>query len=208
MKFKFLSLSLFSVLASSSFVFAESEFENLQVLDHPRYTLTNKFILDVGMNFLPLDAYYKPILLEGALSYQFTDLFSVEAIRAGYSLTNYDTGLTKSLEVSAPPGFQVADQDLKHLRFKVGSAAYFNLLYSKSNFFNQSVAYHYWQIGTGVTYFDMNTKSQIGLDLLMRVRFFMTENTTLNIQGGHTIGFKSGVPRNITNLGLGVGFAF
>jgi len=63
-------------------------------------------------------------------------------------------------------------------------------------------------VGGGVTYYDMDDKNQIGLDLAMRVRFFLNERMTFNVRGGHTIGFKTDAPDNITYLSLGVGFAF
>lgn len=191
--------------------FATDDFEKIQVLDHPRYTLNNRFTLDVDLTFLPLDGYYKPLMIEAATSYQWDDFFSLEILRVGYSLINHDTGLKKGIENSlraSGNGATIADSPLHDMRYHVSSAAFMNILYSKSNFFNDSVLYHYWQVGGGVSYYNMKDKYQVAIDLEMRVRFFLNENTTLNIRGGHSIGTSSDVPDNITFLGVGVGLAF
>jgi hypothetical protein len=92
------------------------------------------------------------------------------------------------------------------------------MLYSKSNFFNMGVVYYYWQLGGGFSFYDMGNKKdaagkehyqhQQGVDLAMRIRFFINNHFTVNVRGGHTIGFSSDVPNNITFLSLGVGFAY
>jgi len=197
----------------SSPVFAQDEFEEIKILDNPRYSLTDKFTLDVDLTFLPLDGYYKPIIAEAALNYQLNDLLAVEIARIGYSFYNHDTGLKKSIErkiqnETGNSSYALEDQALADMRYHVGTAAYVNLLYSKSNFFNSAIVYHQWQLGSGISYYDMDKTSQMTLDLSMRVRFFLSEKVTLNIRGGHSIGFKSDAPRNLTFLGMGVGLAF
>jgi hypothetical protein len=207
---KYLSIILIAQLWTTV-VLAADDFEKIEVLDHPRYTLNNRFTLDVDLAFLPLDGYYKPLFLEAATSYQWDDFISWEILRAGYSLYNHDTGLKKgvqnALTASGSSG-TIADSPLHDMRYHVSSAVFMNILYSKSNFFNDSVIYHYWQVGGGLSYYNMKKDYQVGIDLEMRVRFFLNEHTTLNIRGGHTIGTSSDVPDNITFLGVGVGLAF
>jgi len=202
---------LILALGLSTKVYAQDEFERVQVLDHPRYTLMDKIVLDLDLDFLPLDGYVKPIFVEAAVSYQWEDWFSIEPVRIGYALYNHDTGLKKSIEASLQqqaPGFALEESVLKKMRFMAGSNVYLNLLYSKSNFFNQAVAYHYWQVGGGIIYYDMTRKKQVGVDLSMRVRFFISEKMTFNLRGGQSIGFNSDAPSNITHIGLGLGYAF
>jgi hypothetical protein len=200
--------SLISTLIIQTLPVVADEFERIEVLDKPRFTLKDKLTLDVDISFLPLDAYYKPVLLEVAANYQFNDFFQLEAIRVGLSMINFDTGFETSIESIIAPGQGIEEQALKTLRYRVSSSGFFNLLYSKSNFFNSAVAYHYWQVGGGFSYYDMKTANQIGLDLIMRVRFFLNERTTVNIRAGHTIGLNPDAPRNISFIGLGVGYAF
>jgi hypothetical protein len=189
-------------------LFAQDEFEEVRVLDHPRYSLTRRLSFDADFNFLPLDAYFKPLLAEVSASYQPADWFSWEIARFGYSLVNIDTGLEGSMNVLAAPK-QVDERDLKlkDMKYHASSTGFFNLLYSKSNFFNQGITYYYWQIGSGVSYFSMKGGSQIGMDLGIRVRFFLNDHFNLTLRGGQTVGFKSGLPKNIMFMGLGVGFA-
>lgn len=187
---------------------AQDEFEKVEVLDHPRYTLNDRFVLDLEISFLPLDAYYKPLNVETALSYQFTDFFTWEGVRVGYSLTNIDTGLKTAIERDNPGSAVTSALELGDFRYKVGTAGYVNLLYSKSNLFNRSIIYHYWQVGLGTTYYDFTDTSQVTADVNVRVRFFLTDYLTANVRVGQSFGFKSGAPKSITNVGLGVGFAF
>jgi hypothetical protein len=201
-------LCLIAALIIQSLGTQADEFENIEVLDKPRFTLKDKLTLDLDISFLPLDAYYKPILLEVAANYQFNDFFQLEALRVGLSLANVDTGFETSIESIIAPGQEIEEQALKTLKYRVSSAGFFNILYSKSNFFNSAVAYHYWQVGGGFSYYDMKKVDQIGLDLIMRVRFFINERTTFNIRAGHTIGLNPNAPRNISFIGLGVGYAF
>ena len=201
-------VKLVGILGMISSAYAQSEFEEIEVLDRPRFTLTDKFTFDLDVTFLPLDAYYKPILLEGSISYQFTDWVAFEPIRFGYSVYNHDTGFTDSLKAIAPAGTRIEDQKLKETKYKVGSSVFLNMLYSKSNWFNKLIAYHYWQIGAGFSYYELETEHQTALDLMMRVRFFLTESTTFNLRAGHSIGFSDKAPQNITFIGLGVGLAY
>lgn len=212
---KSIFLFVFSILALGFFqrAWAQDEFEKVEVLDYPRYSLTDKFTFDLDLSFLPLDAYYKPMLLEGAVSYQLNDWISFEPARLGWAFYKHDTGLNNSIDnllQQASPGTnqRVTRGPLKDLRFKASSAVFLNLLYSKSNFFNQAISYHYWQIGSAISYYDMKNESQYGLDLIMRVRFFLNDKTTFNIKGGHTLGFSSKAPKNITFLGVGFGVSF
>jgi hypothetical protein len=190
---------------------AQDEFEQVKVLDHPRFSLTDRFNVDLDFTFLPLDAYYKPLLIEGAISYQPVDWFSWEIGRFGYSLTNINSGLESTINALATPR-RVNDEDLKlkELQYHAASIGYINLLYSKSNFFNQSIVYYYWQLGSGVSYYRMKHGDQLGLDVAMRVRFFINNHISINLHGGDTVGFKdkSSGPKNIMFLGLGAGFAF
>ncbi len=209
----YLSIILvWSSLGSWNSTMAQDEFEQVQVLDRPRYSLTRRadFVLDGS--FLPLDGYYKPLMIEAGFNFQPFDWLSWEVGRFGWSFYNHNTGLGDSINnllKSEGSTKTVSGLELKDTRFHASSTAFFNLLYSKSNFFNTRVVYYYWQIGSGVSYYDFqHGKTQTGLDLAMRIRFFINENYTFNVRGGHTLGFSSDVPNNITFLSLGVGFAF
>src|SRR5690606_11506192 len=142
------SLSLVTILIScgASNLSAQDRFEKVEVLDHPRYSLNKRLVLDAEFTFLPLDAYYKPLLLDGALSFQFFDWFSWEVIRAGFPIYNHDTGLNATFEsiVDNEVNSRVDEEDeieftnvggqqLKDFKYRLGSTAFLNLLYSKSN---------------------------------------------------------------------------
>lgn len=183
----------------------QDEFQKIKVLEHPRYSLTDRFVFDVGFSYLPLDAYYKPALVEASVAYQPTDLFSWDMIRFGYKMYNQDTGLKASVE--AQTGRTLIDPTIRTFKYRLASHGYLNLLYSKSNFFNMQTVYHQWQIGGGPSFYHMK-HNQYGVDLAFRVRFFVNDSFLLNLFGGHTIGFSSKAPRQILSFGLGGGFAF
>lgn len=209
-------------------VFGQDEFERVQVLDNPRYSLNQRVHLDFELTYLPLDAYYKPVVADLALHYQFGDFLSWEVARFGYSITNYDTGLNATIASAANtqideiyrtqandvPASQrlsvgaITNNDLKDFKFRAGSALFANLLYSKSNFFNRAVVYHYWQAGLGASYWDFDREKQYGIDFIIRARFFLTEHLMTNIRIAHFFGFNSDAPQNIMSLGLGGGYAF
>lgn len=215
------SLSMFSLCIASS-TYAQDRFEKVEVLDHPRFSLNKRLVVDAEFTFLPLDAYYKPLLLDAALSFQFFDWFSWEIIRAGFPIYNHDTGLNSNFESIVKDEVNTrVDKDkqiykfknedgrqLEDFKYRIGSAAFLNLLYSKSNWFNTAIVYHYWQAGIGGSYYDLGNISQQSIDFILRVRFFINNHFVLNLRAAHSMGFNSDAPRNITSLGLGAGFAF
>lgn len=218
---KSFGLIIFSLFCLNTFnlVYAQDEFERVEVLDHPRFSLNNRVVVDTEFSWLPLDAYYKPIVFELAGSYQFSNWFSWEIVRLGMSINNYDTKLNdqvaslvnSEIERVSPGAEQftgTTSDDLKEFKYKVGSALFTNLLYSKSNFFNQAVVYHYWQAGAGMTYFDLDQEKQYTADLILRARFFISEHLVLNLRGGYSYGFNSKAPASIFFLGGGAGYAF
>ena len=198
---------------------AQDEFEFVQVLDDPRFSLTDRFSFDFEIASLPLDAYFKPIMAEASVSYQFSDRFSWEALRLGYPLYVHDTGLNKTIanqlneEIRAldPDADLVAEGDtskeLRDLRYTASSTLYLNLLYSKSNWFNQQIVYHFWQVGAGPFFADMKHEKQYGVNLSARVRFFITQHWMLNLRGGMGFGLNSKAPNQILFFSVGGGFA-
>lgn len=213
-RMNFKVLTLLMMLAASSQTFAQDEFEKVEVLDHPRYTLNRRVVLDAEFSYLPLDAYFKPVLIDIAASYQFADFLTWEVVRAGFPIYKHDTGLNSQIEnvvrdrTNDPTLELVTSKEMKDLRYKLGSTLFANLLYSKSNFFNRGVVYHYWQAGVGPSFWDFKSEKQYGADFVLRARFFLNENFMLNLRAVHTVGFSSKAPSNIIQLGIGGGFAF
>jgi hypothetical protein len=218
------SLLLACIAMAPLSTFSQDEFEYVQVLDDPRYSLTNRFHFDLELTSLPLDAYYKPLMMEGSLSYQMSDRFSWEAIRLGYPLMVHDTGLNRSVERAVDGALEEAladvnedvtvtgfrsdtSKELRDIRYKASSTLYLNLLYSKSNWFNQQIVYHFWQVGAGPFFADMKSEKQYGVDLSARVRFFLTQNWMLNLRGGMGFGFNSKAPTQLLFFSIGGGFA-
>ncbi len=213
------------LLVFSSPLIAQDRFERVEVLDHPRFSLNNRVVLDADLTFLPVDAYYKPLIADAVLSYQFSNWFSWEVVRAGFPIYNFDSGLNRSFESivneevkkayeaagqpEEPVNFEnVSGQDLKNFKYRIGSMMFLNLLYSKSNWFNRKTVYHYWQAGLGGSFYDFGKKSQQSIDVAIRARFFLTEHLIFNIRIAQSIGLKSSTTRNMTQLGTGFGFAF
>jgi len=182
---------------------AQDKYQDVKVVEDRHFSLTKRFFLDLDFSALPLDAYFKPLVVEGAIGYQFHDLWGWEVIRAGYSLSNFDTGLAKDIErdVDAKPRLP----SIENFRFKLASIPYVNLFYSKSNLLNLKVMYHQWQIGAGPSYYDMDGKNQFALDFVGRGRLLITEHVMLNLHVGYSLGFKSDASQHIMFLGVGAG---
>jgi hypothetical protein len=158
-------------------------------------------------------------------SYQFNNYISWEFARIGFPIYKHNTKLNKQIEsvVRDQTGDNslalTTDDRMNKFNFRVGSSVYFNLLYSKSNFFNKAVVYHYWQAGLGASFWDFDSsvrpdgkklkaQRQYAADLNLRARFFLNENFMINLRFAHSIGFNSKAPSNMIQLGLGGGFAF
>lgn len=193
------------------------ESDPVKIMENPKYSLLERWTLDLSFTSLPLDAFYKPFLAELGTSYQFNDYFSWDVVRFGLNLSSFDTGLKSEIErettnkASADGTRRVVTLDpmsIKDLRFRISSHGYANVLYSKSNLFNKKIVYHQWQLGGGLSYYDMDSERQTALDLALRVRFFIDNKWIMNLHGGHSIGFQSKAPKNIMFLGLGIGYAF
>ena len=178
----------------------------VKVVESYRYSLKDRVTIDFGVSSLPLDAFKKPLQVDLGVSYQFSDFFTWDVVNAGYTFLNFDTGLKSDIEDQTE--VEVDEGSIKDLSFRVSSRGYLNLLYSKSNWFNRGIVYHLWQVGTGATYFHMGKKKQIGADLVVRGRFFLSDHVTFNVTAGHSIGIRSSGPRGIMNVGLGFSYAF
>lgn len=224
MKRLFYSLHLLLIFVIFQDISAQDRFERVEVLDHPRFSLNKRVVLDADLTFLPVDAYYKPLITDVVLSYQFSNWFSWEVIRAGFPIHNFDSGLNGSFETivnqevnsaynelgsDKTSNFQnVSGQDLKDFKYRLGSMMFVNLLYSKSNWFNRKTVYHYWQAGLGGSYYDFGDESQQTIDIALRARFFLTEHFMFNFRIAQSIGFNKKTVRQMTQLGTGFGFAF
>lgn len=224
MKRLFYSLHLLLIFVIFQDISAQDRFERVEVLDHPRFSLNKRVVLDADLTFLPVDAYYKPLITDVVLSYQFSNWVSWEVIRAGFPIHNFDSGLNGSFETivnqevnsaynelgsDKTSNFQnVSGQDLKDFKYRLGSMMFLNLLYSKSNWFNRKTVYHYWQAGLGGSYYDFGDESQQTIDIALRARFFLTEHFIFNFRIAQSIGFNKKTVRQMTQLGTGFGFAF
>jgi len=204
---------LFVTVLFSTAVHSQDEFEYVEVLDEPHYSLTNRFHFDLELATLPLDAYYKPLLLEAAASYQFHELFSLEIIRFGFPFYVHDTGLNNQIAAlvtaADPDNPQGSDtsKELRDMRYRLSSTLFLNLLYSKSNWFNREIVYHFWQVGIGPSFADMKHAKQYGVDLTARVRFFLSNRWMLNMRGGMSFGFNSDAPSQMLFFSVGGGVA-
>lgn len=186
---------------------AQDPYDRVEVLEERRYSLAGRFHFDLGLDALPLDAYAKPIAVEAAAAYSFNDLWTWEIARGGYSLIETDSGLES--DIFKQTGASLPEKPLmKSLRFFAGSMVYANLLYSKSNFFNQAIIYHQWSLGAGPIYYDLDRETQIGAEVAAKVRFFMGDHLSSYLRASYSYGFKSNAAKNIMHLGAGLGFAF
>ena len=201
------SLLVFVAVSLSSLQAAEDIFEKARVLDHPRYPVSEKWTASAGFSWLPLDPYFKPILLEAAVSYHFSDFYGWEIARAGFSIWNFDTGLEDSIEIQSNTTIQ-SGLYFNDAQFKVGTSGLVHLLYSKSNFLNRSIVYHYWTLGLGPSLVYCKNKNFLGLEASALVNFFLASQATLQLRGAYMLGFSGTQGINIVSLGAGGGWVF
>jgi hypothetical protein len=209
MSFKkvFILLSLAQIVFLGATTFAD-EYDKVKVLEDRQFNVDKKYSFHLGIEHLPMDAYYKPLVLDIGGSYRINDHFIWEVAHFGWSLSNLNTGLQKDIETQTNGYRYDPPPVMKKFRFDTGSKIYWDFLYGKSNFTNRKVIYHQWLLGGGFNYFYMTRKSQIAAEVSLKVNFFVSEHYSIFIRGAHNIGFLKGAPKNITVLGLGAGFSF
>lgn len=195
--------------------------ESARVVESYRYSFENRFVMDIGLSALPLDAFRKPVQVDLGLSYQFTEFFTWDILNAGYTFFNADTGLKGKIEREASNNASqvtVNEGSLKDLSLRLSSRGYLNLLYSKSNWFNRGIVYHLWQVGAGISHFSIEDGKLISFkeriitaDLNLRGRFFINDQMTFNVTAGYSARLpklSTGGPMGIMNVGLGLSYGF
>lgn len=186
---------------------SDDVFERAQVLDNPRYPLQKRFMGDLGISWLPQDSFYKPIFVEATGTYSWSDFWGVEA-RAGYILTANGTGLQAQLEKETGQKVETEGVLYKDAQMKLGASALMHFFYSKSNFFNRAIVYHFWSLGLGPAFLKTEKKSQFGAEASLLVRVVLWERSMLNLRFAYMRGFQSGLAKDVISVGMGAGWLF
>jgi outer membrane beta-barrel protein len=96
------------------------------------YRMDHELTLSVGV--LPLDAFYKGLMVQAGYAYHFNDTFAWQIVRAAYSY-NINTGLTNQLERD----FGVQPTAFQEVQYFAGSDLVWSPLYGKGSWLNRTV---------------------------------------------------------------------
>jgi len=166
--------------------------------------------LDAGLGILPLNAFSKGVLLEGGVTYHFTNMFAWEIAQGGYVVANLDTGLKNQLLQN----FGVQPTELSRANFLAGSNFVFTPFYGKLAGLNRSVDHIEIFFPIGVTlagYQNSSNSVQGGLDLGFGLRWFLGPHTSLRIDARDyllTPGFSNFSLTNELLFAVGLSVAF
>jgi outer membrane beta-barrel protein len=135
--------------------------------------------LDAGLGILPLNAFSKGVMVEGGVTYHFTNMLAWEIAQGGYVVGNLDTGLKDQLLQN----FGVTPTELSRATFLVGSNFVFTPFYGKLAGLNRSVSHVelFFPIGITLAGYENPGKVQEGIDLGVGLRWFLGPHTSLRV---------------------------
>lgn len=129
---------------------------------------------------LPLDAFYKSVILGVSYTQAYNSFLSWEVINAGYAF-NQDTNLKNDLV----DNFKVKPQGiLDSAQYMLTSHLVYTPIYSKNLLFNQDVIYGEWSLvagGGALGYESGDIAALVGGGLI--ARFFKSERTSYKFDG-------------------------
>ncbi len=165
--------------------------------------------LNAGLGILPLNAFDKGVLIEGSVTYHFTNLWAWEIAQGGYVFANSDTGLKTQLLQN----FDVQPTALSRATFIMGSNVMFTPFYAKVAGLNRTVDHLelFFPVGFAFAGYEDPTAYLGGIDLGIGLRWYLTTHTSIRFDARNYLlipGFKdfSVTDELLFSLGLSVAF--
>jgi len=176
---------LLAIAASIVFVtisrpaFAQADVDSKQV---ETYVVQERLFregleLNAGLGILPLNAFSKGVMVEGSVTYHFTNIWSWEIAQGGYVFANSDTGLKTQLLQN----FDVQPTQLSRATFLVGSNLVFTPFYAKVATLNRTVDHLelFFPVGLAFAGYEDPTAYLGGLDLGIGLRWYLGPHTSI-----------------------------
>jgi outer membrane beta-barrel protein len=196
MKKKLLPLALLALLPQLAWAQTE-ELENpgtINAVQERLFRMDHELTLGVGV--LPIDAFYKGLMVQAGYTYHFSDYFAWQIIRAAYSF-NFGTGLQSQLERD----FGVQPTAFQEVQYFGGSDLVWTPLYGKGSWLNRTVTRFELFGMLGATVFNM-TNGLTGSGSSFRPA--VNVGLGFRIYSGQHISYRLDLTDNVTFTSNGV----
>jgi outer membrane beta-barrel protein len=162
-----------------------------------------------GGAFLPLNAFSKGFVADGAVTWHFTNAWAWEIAQGGYVFANLDTGLRSQLINN----FGVQPTQLSTPDFLTSTNVVFTPFYGKLAGLNRTVNHVevFFPFGLALARYLNPGQFEEGLDIGLGLRWFVASHISLRLDARDYIlipGFSNVSVTNELWLGLGVSVAF
>jgi outer membrane beta-barrel protein len=165
--------------------------------------------LNAGIGMLPLNAFSKGVMVEGSVTYHFSNVWAWEIAQGGYVFANLDTGLKDQLLNN----FGVQPTQLSRDTFLVSSNLVFTPFYGKLAGLNSGISHVelFFPIGPALARYEDPSAFQQGADVGLALRWFLGTQVSLRFDARDYLLFQTFSNFSLTNellvsLGLSVAF--
>jgi len=195
-------LLTFSMLPS--LVLAQTEeLENpgtIAAVQERQYRMHNE--LSFGVGVLPIDAFYKGLLVQVAYTYHFSDSFAWQIGRGAYS-KNVDTGLRTQLQRD----FGVLPTAFDQVEWIVGSDVMWSPFYGKSSFLNRSVSHFEIYVLGGGSIIKLTSAIRPAANVGLGARLYTAQHLSFRLDITDNVVIVSH-PFNVPTIQLSMGLNF
>jgi outer membrane beta-barrel protein len=135
--------------------------------------------LTAGVGILPMDAFSKVFVADGAVTWHFSSAWGWEIVQGGYGFLKTSTGLKKELLNN----FGVEPTQLPIADFLVSSNLVFTPFYGKLAGLNRSVNHVeiFFPFGIALGHYTNPASFREGLDVGLGLRWFLGSHTSLRV---------------------------
>ncbi len=199
-----------AVAAVPTMVRAQTELESdpsrIFSIQPRQYRLGHEFQLGVG--FLPLDAFYLGIVATAGYTYHITDFWAWEIAGGGYSF-NIDTSLEDELfeRFQVKPTDQAA-RGIERISMFATTSAIIKPLFGKLAIFNSDIVYSETFLAAGVGGLRLGSFWRPVVDIGLGLRFWSSQALSIRLDVRDYLVFTSFVPRQSLLIVLSAGLNY
>ncbi len=213
MKFdKKIAVLCFSLLGLTQLSHAQTIFDREEISVVQERIYDRKHEINISAGYIPDDDYYESYA--GALSYtyNFSDYFSWEVVKAQYFYND-----EKELKSHLENDFQVTPETFDHLAYMAHSSLVVKPSYGKDAVFNSFIVNHetYYLLGVGLAKYERDYSFEEATDesvLSVAVgagrRFFLSKSFAVTFDIKSYTNFKEEAPETNVYMAMGLSFRF
>ena len=211
-KLRIVLLSLAVVFGSTSAAICQDadQEEKVSAIQHRVYQKSHE--LGIAGGYIPDDDFFEAFPVGGYYMFTFNEHVAWEVVRAQWIFT-HEKDLKRDLETN----FGVRPSEFSEPKYSIYSHAVFTPFYGKDAVFNRGVVNRetYFLLGGGIVSYDNrdnfeNSTSEIAPSLSLGIgqKFFLGENSALNLEIRNVTNFRQDDTEWRVYLGVSFGFRF